>query len=134
MQSKMLMWKLRTVGKAALRIATSRLLAVTPDRAEQVTATVTSLALRGEDTEGSRGMHREKLIILAGKYVLGHLSEQDAADVEGRMETDPAFRRIVSQWRDRLADLEGVTEPIEPSSDLWGRIVRKLKMSSKGPA
>jgi anti-sigma-K factor RskA len=77
-------------------------------------------------------MHREKLIILAGKYVLGRLSEQDAADAERRMETDPEFRRIVSQWRDRLADLEGVTEPLEPSSDLWRRIIRQLKKSPKG--
>ena len=67
-------------------------------------------------------MQREKMIILAGKYVLGHLSEQDAADAERRMERDPAFRRIVSQWRDRLADLEGVAEPIEPSSSLWRRM------------
>jgi anti-sigma-K factor RskA len=39
-------------------------------------------------------MHREKIIVLAGKYVLGHLSEQDAADVERRMQSDPEFRRI----------------------------------------
>ena len=86
-------------------------------------------------TERSRGMQREKMIILAGKYVLGHLSEQDAADAERRMERDPAFRRIVSQWRDRLADLEEeVAEPIEPSSDLWRRIIRQLKNSPEGGA
>ena len=62
-------------------------------------------------------MHREKMIVLAGKYVLGHLS-----DAERRMQSDPEFRRIVSQWRDRLADLEGVAEPIEPSSNLWMRM------------
>ena len=90
---------------------------------------------QGNPTERSRGMQREKMIILAGKYVLGHLSEQDAADAERRMERDPAFRRIVSQWRDRLANLEGeVTEPIEPSSDLWRRIIRQLKKSPKGGA
>ena len=76
-------------------------------------------------------MHCEKMIVLARKYVLGHLSEQDAADAERRMQSDPEFRRIVSQWRDRLADLEGVAEPIEPSSDLWRRIIRQLK-SPKG--
>jgi anti-sigma-K factor RskA len=65
-------------------------------------------------------MHCEKMIVLAGKYVLGHLSEQDAADAERRMQSDPEFRRIVSQWRDRLADLEGVAEPIEPSSNFGG--------------
>ena len=65
-------------------------------------------------------MHRDKVIVLAGKYVLGHLS--DAADAERRMQSDPEFRRIVSQWRDRLADLEGVAEPIKPSSNLWRRM------------
>ena len=67
-------------------------------------------------------MHREKLITLAGRHVLGDPSEQDAADAERRMQSDPEFRRIVSQWRDRLADLEGVAEPIEPSSNLWRRM------------
>jgi anti-sigma-K factor RskA len=66
-------------------------------------------------------MHREKMIVVAGKYVLGHLSEQHAADAERRTQSDPEFRRIVSQWRDRLADLEGV-QPIEPSSNRWRRM------------
>lgn len=77
-------------------------------------------------------MQREEMIVLAGKYVTGLLSKQDAADVERRMETDPAFRGIVAQWRDRLADLNDLTEPIEPSSDLWERIVRQLKNSAEG--
>jgi anti-sigma-K factor RskA len=75
-------------------------------------------------------MHREEMIVLAGKYVLGLLSEQDAADAEKRMENDPAFRTLVAQWRDRLADLDQVTEPIQPSSDLWNRIVTQLKTST----
>jgi anti-sigma-K factor RskA len=75
-------------------------------------------------------MQREEMIILAGKYVLGLLSNQDAVDAEGRMETDPAFRSIVAQWQDRLADLDDLdelAEPIDPSSDLWERIVRDLR-------
>jgi anti-sigma-K factor RskA len=44
-------------------------------------------------------MQREKLIVLAGRYVLGDLSEQEAADAERRMQSDPEFRRIVSQRR-----------------------------------
>jgi anti-sigma-K factor RskA len=78
-------------------------------------------------TERSRRMQREEMIILAGKYLTGLLSKQDAADTERRMETDPAFRSIVAQWQERLADLNDLTEPIEPSSDLWERIVRQLK-------
>ena len=75
-------------------------------------------------------MQREKMIILAGKYVLGLLSEEDAADAERRMDSDPEFHSLVAQWRDRLADLDDATEPIQPSSDLWTRIVRLLKNSS----
>jgi anti-sigma-K factor RskA len=77
-------------------------------------------------------MQHEKMIILAGKYVLGLLSEEDAADAERRMETDPEFRSLVAQWRDRLADLSEATEPIQPSSDLWTRIIRQLKSSPDG--
>jgi anti-sigma-K factor RskA len=55
------------------------------------------------------------------------LSKQDAADAETRMETDPAFRSIVAQWQDRLADLSDYAGTIEPSSDLWQRIVGGLK-------
>jgi hypothetical protein len=83
-------------------------------------------------TERSRGMQCEQKIILAGKYVLGLLSEKDAADAERRIEADPEFRSLVAQWRDRLAELNDITEPIQPSSDLWMRIVRQLKNPPDG--
>jgi len=66
-----------------------------------------------------RGMQREKMIILARKYVLGHLSEQDAVEAERGMQSDPEFRRIVSRWRGSSC----VAKPIEPSSGVWRRIV-----------
>jgi anti-sigma-K factor RskA len=74
-------------------------------------------------------MQREEMIIIAGKYVLELLSERDSIDAEARMESDPAFRNIVGLWQDSLADLNGITDTIEPSSDLWERIVRQLKNS-----
>jgi anti-sigma-K factor RskA len=85
------------------------------------------IAPRITSHERSHGMHREEMIMLAGRYVIGLLSKQDATDTEERMETDPAFCSIVAQWHDLLADLNDLTEPIEPSSDLWERIVRQLK-------
>jgi anti-sigma-K factor RskA len=78
-------------------------------------------------------MQREKMIILAGKYVLGLLSEEDAAKAEKRTETDPEFGTVVAQWRDRLADLDSAA-PIQPSSDLWTRIVTQLKSAPDGTA
>jgi hypothetical protein len=85
------------------------------------------------ETERNRGMQREKMIILAGKYVLGLLSEEDAANAEKRTETDPEFGTVVAQWRDRLADLD-VAEPIQPSSDLWTRIVTQLRSAPDNDA
>jgi anti-sigma-K factor RskA len=85
------------------------------------------LAKYQTETERSHEMQREEMIILAGKYALGLLSKQEAAEAEARMETDPAFRTIVAQWQDRLADLSDLTSTIEPSSELWQRIVERLK-------
>jgi hypothetical protein len=67
-------------------------------------------------------MRHEQMIALAGEYVLGLLSARDAAAAEARMETDIAFRSAVADWRDRLVDLNEVTESILPSADLWKRI------------
>ena len=77
-------------------------------------------------------MQREEMVVLGGKYVLGLLSEQDEADARTRLETDPTFRNIVMQWQDRLADLSALGETIEPSSDLWQRIVSQLKSPDDG--
>jgi anti-sigma-K factor RskA len=72
---------------------------------------------------------REKMIVLAGRYVLGLLSKQEAAAAERRMESDPQFRSLVAEWRDRLAELNNATESVEAPSDLWERIRRQLKQS-----
>ncbi|WP_026617495.1 hypothetical protein [Ensifer aridi] len=72
-------------------------------------------------------MRYEQMIALAGEYVLGLLSASEAAAAEARMETDPAFRSAVADWRDHLVDLNEVTESIQPSADLWTRISKDLK-------
>jgi anti-sigma-K factor RskA len=74
-------------------------------------------------------MQREEMIIQAGKYVLGLLSNEEAAETEKRIETDPVFQNAVAQWQDRLAVLNEPTQPIEPSSELWERIVMRLKQT-----
>ena len=71
------------------------------------------------------------MIVLAGEYVVGLLSEEDAAAAERRMEIDPEFRSAVAEWRDRLVGLSNAAEPIQPSSDLWTRIVRDLEVAPK---
>jgi anti-sigma-K factor RskA len=74
-------------------------------------------------------IERERMIVLAGRYALGLLSEQEAAAVESQIETNPTLRSLVAEWRERLAELDDEIEPIQPSSDFWAAIVRKLRNS-----
>ena len=48
-------------------------------------------------------MHREEMIILAGKYVLGHLTEQDAVEAEGACRAIPSSAGSFRDGADRLA-------------------------------
>jgi hypothetical protein len=48
-------------------------------------------------------MQREKMIILAGQYVLGHLSEQDAVEAEGACRAIPSSAGSFRNGADRLA-------------------------------
>ncbi len=42
--------------------------------------------------------------LLAGKYVLGLLSEEIRRDCEIRLRRDPSFARMVMQWSDNMGD------------------------------
>ena len=59
---------------------------------------------------------------LAGEYVLGTLSAASRAGVEARMGGDAALRTAVEQWQQKLAPLQALVEPVEPSPELWPRI------------
>lgn len=60
--------------------------------------------------------------LLAGEYVLGTLSAASRAGVEVRMANDAALRTAVEQWQAKLAPLQALVEPVEPSPQLWTRI------------
>jgi anti-sigma-K factor RskA len=72
-------------------------------------------------------MQCREMTVVSGEYVLGLLSEEDAAAAETRMKTDPAFGAAVAAWRDRLVDLHDITESVHPSSELWIRIRRAME-------
>ena len=59
---------------------------------------------------------------LAGEYVLGTLSAASRVGVEVRMANDAALRTAVEHWREKLAPLHALVEPVEPSPQLWPRI------------
>lgn len=60
--------------------------------------------------------------ILAGEYVLGVLDAEQRRQAEQRIDSDPGFARLVSQWEQRLAPLlESLGTEAVPAH-LWPRI------------
>jgi len=64
--------------------------------------------------------------ILAAEFVSGLLDPAQRADVEGRIQTDPAFARLVAQWQERLADLDRTAPAIAPDPGQWQRIESQI--------
>jgi anti-sigma-K factor RskA len=58
----------------------------------------------------------EEDLVLAGEYVTGLLSLAERAAVEARLRRDPAFVALVTDWENRLADLnDGYAEAPAPN-------------------
>jgi anti-sigma-K factor RskA len=68
----------------------------------------------------------EELQALAGEYVIGVLSPDEAREVERLMRENPALDAAVHEWQDRLLPMASIPEPIAPSPALWQRIARDL--------
>lgn len=63
---------------------------------------------------------------LAGEYVLGTLSAARRREVEQRLPFDADLRAAVQRWQEQLLPLAALTEPVEPSVQLWRRIETSL--------
>jgi anti-sigma-K factor RskA len=58
----------------------------------------------------------EEDLVLAGEYVTGLLSLAERAAIEARLRRDPAFVALVTDWENRLADLnDGYAEAPAPN-------------------
>jgi len=79
----------------------------------------TASAMPGEDDDGT-------LQALAGEYVIGTLSAAARQAVEARLPLDPALRRAVGRWEERLLPLTALVEPAEPTATLWERITHSV--------
>lgn len=69
---------------------------------------------------------RDDVWALAGEYVLGVLTAEEAADVERSMATNDELRAAVRYWENRLLGLTAIADPITPTADLWTRIEQNL--------
>jgi len=71
---------------------------------------------------------------LAGEYVLGTLTAQEAQAVERAMAEDPGLRAAVAAWEGRLAPLAEMAPPEAPPPGLWARIESALDGPPPAPA
>lgn len=67
-------------------------------------------------------MTDDELNSLAGEYVLGTLSGDKRAELQSRMDRDPALLAAVQYWENRLTGLNALTQPVEPPAHVWARI------------
>jgi anti-sigma-K factor RskA len=69
--------------------------------------------------------------MLAAEYVAGVLSADDRQAASRRIDSDPAFARLVDQWEVRLAPLGSAYQPVEPPAALKAAIDRRLFTSAE---
>lgn len=77
---------------------------------------------------------REELWALAGEYVLGVLTAEEAAEIERLMEGNEELRSAVAYWEERLLGLTTIAPSIAPTEDLWQRIAQSLPTTSESSA
>ena len=64
---------------------------------------------------------------VASEYVLGTLSAARRREVEQRLPHDALLRAAVQAWHEQLLPLAALAEPVEPSAQLWQRIVGSVR-------
>jgi anti-sigma-K factor RskA len=69
---------------------------------------------------------------LAAEYVLGTMSGRARRQFERQLQRDPALRREVSRWQERLAPLNAQIVPVNPPARVWRRIERRLSPATGG--
>ena len=63
---------------------------------------------------------------LAGEYVLGLMSMQDAAAFQQRLNREPALRILVRDWQEGFVTLTDDIQPVVPPSRVWRGVNTRL--------
>lgn len=71
-------------------------------------------------------MTEEERIHLAGEYAIGLLEGTERSAAESLVSRDPAFRRLVEEWRERLLELDQTAPAAALDDALWYRIQDSL--------
>lgn len=64
--------------------------------------------------------------LLAGDYVLGLMPARAKARFERLMAADAELARLVAEWSERLAPIDGAAKPVTPPARVWRAIEAKL--------
>ena len=67
---------------------------------------------------------------LAAEYVLGVLQGRARRRFERSLKDDPPLRELVAQWRDRLAPLDALAQPVQPPARVWHAIRDRIRLGS----
>ena len=70
---------------------------------------------------------------LAGEYVLGLMSMQDAAAFQQRLNSEPALRSLVRDWQEGFVTLTDDIQPVQPPSRVWRGLQGRLFGGQAGP-
>lgn len=76
----------------------------------------------------------DDLYTQAGEYVLGTLDAGQRRSIEARMPYEPALRKAVQEWEQRLLPLTALAEPVDPGASLWRRIAASITPKTQRPA
>jgi anti-sigma-K factor RskA len=69
---------------------------------------------------------------LAAEYVIGTLRGRARARFEALQRYDPALRRIVAEWEERLTPLSAAAGELAPPARLWQAVARRIAGSGRG--
>jgi anti-sigma-K factor RskA len=70
---------------------------------------------------------------LAGEYVLGLMSQDEAAVFAARMRREPALAALVVAWQEDFAQLTDEVDEVAPPSRVWRKLDRRLFAGTRGP-
>lgn len=69
--------------------------------------------------------------LLAAEYVLGTLHGRARARFELWLRSDPALRREVARWQNRLEPLAETLPEVTPSEDVWRRVQARIDPAAR---
>ncbi|MFP5482345.1 MAG: hypothetical protein ACLGGW_03605, partial [Gammaproteobacteria bacterium] len=76
----------------------------------------------------------EAMIVEAGEYVLGVMTDAERQDFERRLNQDPELAKEVSSWTEHFAAMSRKFEQEPVSAKVWAKVDRSIAMAGEKTA